>query len=253
MDESYFFKLKSVAKDRLSPNGEVAFFLGILLYSGALLGICFFAIYYAVDFKKTSELFKGLFIGSGVMIILLIILFCLCVLFEKMVFKIQKILGVVTVLYTIFIAYFPFFIFYLSSIDRKWVHQFVEWLIIFLIGSFLFFIFITINTLNNVRNKELSKKGRGLFVWNLMLKLILVYTLVFLASVILLYIYFNDGIVNLGTITIFCFLNLCFLTGVQEFILIAYCRIKFPSFTVTYEEATKYRINKKKQKRRKKK
>lgn len=250
MDESYFFKLKSVAKDRLSPGGEVVYLLGVALYGGVLLGVCAFAMNYAVDFRNTSSMFKILFVGSVNIVILLAILYFICLLNEKIIFKIQKIIDVLTVVCTILIAYLPFLVFYLSSIDKNWEDHFVKWLIVFLIGSFLFFIFITINTLTNIRNGELTKHGRGLFLWNLRQKTILTYALIFLSSAIGLYIYLNGGILNIEGIIIFCILNLSFLTAVQEFILIAYCRIKFPSFTVTYEEETKYRINKKKQKRR---
>lgn len=60
----------------------------------------------------------------------------------------------------------------------------------------------------------------------------------------------ND-LLGLGIIALI--VGLAMVLGIQEFIYLAYCRIKFPSFIVTYEKATKYRINKKKQKRRKKK
>ncbi|MBC6309988.1 hypothetical protein HCJ66_10580 [Listeria sp. FSL L7-1582] len=246
LDESYFYQLKNVAINRLSPGSVIIYLVGLCLYSLVILGISTMVLWGNQGRVILGETLNAVYFSLLIIFLILAGYLSMCLISEKFLFKSQKFGTVVMVVYTLVMSIEPFFLFYLFSLDGNGNKDdgLGLWFIVVLIVGFIQFMMYFALVRSGIKNGSMKEAGNGLFSGNSNLKWIVVINgICFIILVIWLFFITNFGIIE-GCV-IFLFLFFAFIVGVQEFIVLAVCKYRFQAFSVTYEEATKYRTKRK--------
>lgn len=246
LDESYFYQLKNVAINRLSPGSVIIYLVGLCLYSFVILGTSTWALWGSQGRIVLDEILNLAYFGFLIFFLILAVYLSMCLISEKFLFKSQKFATVVMVVYTLVMSIEPFFLFYLFALDGNGNQDdgLGLWFIVVLIVGFIQFMMYFALVRSGIKNGSMKEAGNGLFSGNSNLKWIVVINgICFIILVIWLFFITNFGIIE-GCV-IFLFLFFAFIVGVQEFIVLAVCKYRFQAFSVTYEEATKYRTKRK--------
>ncbi|MBC2258784.1 hypothetical protein [Listeria booriae] len=245
LEEEYFFKLKKIAHSRLNPSSVLVYLVGLWLYSLVMLGISTWIIKLAIN-NGIAVPFVFIIYSCFLVIFLCVFVYLLmCLFWEKILYKTQKVATFLMVLYTIVMSVEPLFLCRLFALDESWGKQLDYWIIISVTIALIQFLVCFQLVKKGILKGSLKKDGTGLFGENKPLKLLIQ---IMIGSYLLLvfWLFFIIGLsTNIIGPIIFLALMFLFSIAIQEFIILAICRYRFSSFNVSYEEATKYRVNKK--------
>lgn len=253
LKEEDFERLLKVGKSRLDPGGVYVYLVGVWFYLLVLISVPSIIIFKHYGYSNISLFIKVIYIFAITFLAIQFVYLAIGLFFERFMYATQKIEAVFLIVYSIVMSVLPFFTLYVFGLDQKREGYFNAWIVValsYLMILFVFTFFLFRKPLfEGVWRKNGEPIGNYINKYRWYLKVI---GIMFLILVVwgFLVIGVND-LLGLGIVALI--VGSTMVLGIQEFIYLAYCRIKFPSFTVTYEEATKYRINKKKQKWRKKK
>ncbi|WP_439019791.1 hypothetical protein [Bacillus thuringiensis] len=247
-------KFRMTCNDRLSPEGATGFMFGGILYSS----IAVFSIIVSGGWEYCMVLLNIGIVKLEVLAYALQIIFFVLYLFPKAQFKFQKLQTLVVLLYafqmaTILLTVLVVFEIANNSMDRITLN----YVCLLYLGAVIFHIVTTIDTFKLASEGAFSMDERSVSFFSktkgTMMKVASIYALI-----VLILIYFHNdyafdtfigyviGTVLMYTIAI----------GAAEFQLLAYCRFKFPSFNISWEqhkrETPRYRKKNKKGKSKRK-
>ncbi|MED3651514.1 hypothetical protein [Heyndrickxia sporothermodurans] len=249
LDEKYFADFKGITEGRLDNDRMLVFNIGTFLYSCVLIGIPILAIFFwnSVGWNQLSPFWQGLFYCEGVLLVLQLFILLVC---HRETNLNQKILSLSMVIYGYKMTIDPFVFLGFSALDVG-VYEDVKiyLLVILLLGLLLHCIFLYI-WIRNIKkgkyalhyNKE-TKKSRGM-------KYVIIPIIFAMVTFSILLIRQLPG--SETTIILIVAIVLLFVIAyaICEFIIVAYCVLRFPSFSINPPPKQQYV---KKKKRRKKK
>ncbi|AAP09057.1 MULTISPECIES: hypothetical protein [Bacillus] len=227
---------------RLSPEGTLGFMIGTIVYVSVMM---FFLIgtlvtfgwdYYTTLFEKT--IFKIELVLYSLQIIFLILYS-----FPKARFKFQKLQTIVVLLYAFQLGTILFTALILPGMSDYTIDGITLVYVSFLfIGAVIVHIVTTIDTFKQASEGTFSMNERSASFFSktkgTMMKVTSIYALILL---ILIY-FHNDYAIDtfigyvIGTVLLYTVA-----VGVAEFQLLVYCRFKFKSFNITWEENERMR------------
>lgn len=109
LDESYFYQLKNVAINRLSPGSVIIYLVGLCLYSLVILGTSTWALWESQGRIVLGEILNLVYFSLLIIFLILAVYLSMCLISEKFLFKSQKFGTVVMVVYTLVMSIEPFF------------------------------------------------------------------------------------------------------------------------------------------------
>ncbi|HFK1720531.1 MULTISPECIES: hypothetical protein [Bacillus] len=230
-------EFKITCRNRLSPEAAVGFMLGSIIYTSLImLGV----IYGLVKFGWSvyPSLLEETIIKIELCLYSLQIIFLIVYLFPKARFKFQKLQAIVILLYALQLATIEFVTVVVSSIfgysnDRITL----TYVALLLLGAFIIHIFTTINTFKQASKGAFSKWENSVSFFSKTKDLLMIASILYVLTLLIL-IYINNDY-TMGQIGWYAVLTLILYSvaiGAAEFQLLAYCRFKFPSFYISWEE-----------------
>ncbi|MBC1436451.1 hypothetical protein HB848_14005 [Listeria rocourtiae] len=247
LDESYFYRLKRVAMNRLSAGGVVVYLMGLCEYSFVILGTSTWVLWGNQGRVILGGILTTIYFILVAMLLMLIIYLVVCIISEKFIFKSQKFAAVAMVVYTLVMSVEPLFLLYLFYLDRngKGNHGFGNWVIATIIAGCIQFVMYFMLVRNGVKVGSMKKDGIGMFRGSRNLKRAVTVTGLCFSSLITWLFFIEGSAAIIEGCIIFLFLLFALIGAVQEFIILTVCRYRFATFSITYKEATKHRERRK--------
>ncbi|MGG0184809.1 hypothetical protein [Bacillus rhizoplanae] len=248
-------KFKMTCKRRLSPEGATGFMFGGILYSSILI----FSIVLSGGWDYCMALFDIGIVKLEVLLYSLQVIFLILYSFPKAQFKFQKLQTLVVLLYAFQLGTIGFTVFIVSEIANSSIDQItLMYAGLLFLGAVVVHIVTTIDTFKQASKGAFSMDERSTSFFSntkgTMMKVATIYALILL---ILSYFHsdfaLDDFLVGyvVGNIVMYAVA-----IGAAEFQLLVYCRFKFPSFNISWEqhkrETPRYRKNNKKNKSKRK-
>jgi len=233
--KEYYYKLKSVANDRLSPDGISAFILASFIVSG-ILGL---VVFYAVDYSRlVDNSIWPLYIKVNN--VCLLIHFVCAVVYMKLPFayKHQKLQAIILCVVSIKMSIDGYAVFLVACDDKGVASSIVYGGLILLIGGIILLVISVLRGLKRVGNGELKQEGKGLYNFKeskVYASTPLIFSLISMSGVISKVLSGSEdkGANSLGVVFIL-FLSFVIQYTIAiawpEILLITICRFRFESF-----------------------
>ncbi|MBJ8008341.1 MULTISPECIES: hypothetical protein [Bacillus cereus group] len=254
-----FFKIEN--KNRLSPDYIRIFYGGVFAYTSIPMLIMFLAFLLNGD-KISLNPFEKIVVQTEVKLYVLEFIFLILFMSKKIAFKLQKLQTIVTVFYAFQLATLPFIVMVVEGIyDFPCDNKTLVYIGLILLGAICTHIVATIDVFKQAKHGGYKLEGPAVSFFTDM-KLYLLIGMISCVVVLLILIFLNlnyafDELAIYVTQTIILY---TFAVVSAEFVLLVYCRFKFPSFNITWEQhekerqefiANRKRIREKEQKRNK--
>ncbi|MGG0723738.1 hypothetical protein [Bacillus mycoides] len=230
-------EFRITCRDRLSPEAAVGFMLGSIIYTSLImLGV----IYGLVKFGWSvyPSLLEETIIKIELCLYSIQIIFLIVYLFPKARFKFQKLQAIVILLYALQLATIGFVTVVVSSIfgysnDRITL----TYVALLLLGAFIIHIFTTINTFKQASEGAFSRGGNSVSFFSKTKGFLIIASILYILTLLIL-IYINNDYTmgQIGWYAVLILILYSVAIGAAEFQLLAYCRFKFPSFYISWEE-----------------
>lgn len=256
LDEKYFTDFKYIAKNRLDNGGMYVFNIGTLIYSVIMIGIPYLVMktWGTIGWEQLTPFLQNVFKMEGILITLqlFILLFC---------FKVnnvnQRILSISIVVYAYKMTIDPFVALAYNTMDSG-VYDIVKYYLaaILILGLLIHFVFLYhwIRKIKkgkystSIRIESQTKRKKNFLLFSAIFILV-VFSFLLMRS----FNNYNDIILLLVALVIL--ISIAY--AVCEFIIVAYCIFRFPSFAVNPSPQKKSQYvnpkNRRKKKKRKKK
>ncbi|MDM5337452.1 hypothetical protein QUF84_09515 [Fictibacillus enclensis] len=254
--EEKLSEFKHISQHRLDPEGILVFFFGsIFLCSIFMLPIVAGLIRFGWDYYE--EPFERIVVVMELILYVIQLVFLLFYLFTKNCYKFQKLQTLVLLLYAFQTATIMFTMYVLPGIVNYTTNlSTIKYIGYLLLGAIIVHLIYTRETFTKVEKGGYDLDGDMSYsfpskikIWTLLASIVYV---IFLFVLIIIYndyhldIYFGMFV---GTVVMYSIA-----IGAAVFQLLAYCRFKFPSFNISWEqrkrELERYRKNKLKKKKR---
>ncbi|HDX9628983.1 TPA: hypothetical protein ROY30_002667 [Bacillus cereus] len=248
-------------RNRLSPDYIRIFYGGVFAYTSIPMLIMFLAFLLNGD-KISLNPFEKIVVQTEVKLYVLEFVFLILFMSKKIAFKLQKLQTVVTLFYSFQLATLPFIVMVVEGIyDFPSDHKTLVYVGLILLGAICTHIVATIDVFRKAKHGGYKLEGPAVSFFTDM-KLYLLIGMISCVVVLLILIFLNlnytfDEMAIYVTQTIILY---TFAVVSAEFVLLVYCRFKFPSFNITWEQhekerqefiANRKRIREKEQKRNK--
>ncbi|KAA0771778.1 MULTISPECIES: hypothetical protein [Bacillus] len=230
-------EFRITCRNRLSPEAAVGFMLGSIIYTSLImLGV----IYGLVKFGWSvyPSLLDETIIKIELCLYSIQIIFLIVYLFPKARFKLQKLQAMVILLYTLQLATIGFVTVGVSSIfgysnDRVTL----TYVALLLLGAFIIHIFTTINTFKQASEGAFSKWENSVSFFSKTKDFLMIASILYVLTLLIL-IYINNDYTmeQIGWYSVLTLILYAVAIGAAEFQLLVYCRFKFPSFYISWEE-----------------
>ncbi|HDR7354482.1 Uncharacterized protein BCZB5J_02024 [Bacillus cereus] len=235
-------KFRMICRRRLSPEGALGFMIGTIVYVSVMM---FFLIGTLVTFgwDYYTTLFEKTIVQIELVLYSLQIIFLILYSFPKARFKFQKLQTIVVLLYAFQLGTILFTTLILPGISDYTIDGITLVYVGFLfIGAVIVHIVTTIDTFKQASEGAFSMNERSASFFSktkgAMMKGALIYVLILL---ILIYFHNDYAIDTLIGYVIGTVLLYTVAVGAAEFQLLVYCRFKFKSFNMTWEEDERMR------------
>ncbi|MED2792344.1 hypothetical protein P4256_11390 [Bacillus wiedmannii] len=247
-------KFRMTCNDRLSPEGATGFMFGGILYSS----IAVFSIIVSGGWDYCMVLLNIGIVKLEVLTYALQVIFFVLYLFPKAQFKFQKLQTLVVLLYAFQMATILLTVLVVSEIANNSMDRItLNYVCLLYLGAVIFHIVTTIDTFKLASEGAFSMDERSASFFSktkgTMMKVASIYALILLILIYFHNDYAFDTFIGyvIGTVLMYTIA-----IGAAEFQLLAYCRFKFPSFNISWEqhkrETPRYqKKNKKSQSKRK--
>ncbi|ANN32163.1 hypothetical protein A9498_11060 [Bacillus thuringiensis serovar coreanensis] len=227
-------KFRMTCNDRLSPEGATGFMFGGILYSS----IAVFSIIVSGDWDYCMVLLNIGIVKLEVLLYALQVIFFILYLFPKAQFKFQKLQTLVVLLYAFQMATILLTVLVVSEIANNSMDRItLNYVCLLYLGAVIFHIVTTIDTFKLASEGAFSMDERAASFFSKTKNKVMIGVTVY-GLILLILIYFhNDYETEIlvgyiaGTLVMYAVA-----IGAAEFQLLAYCRFKFPSFYISWEE-----------------
>ncbi|PEC79731.1 hypothetical protein CN520_07365 [Bacillus cereus] len=242
-------KFRMTCKHRLSPEGALGFMIGTIVYVSVMM---FFLIGTLVTFgwDYYTTLFEKTIVQIELVLYSLQIIFLILYSFPKARFKYQKFQTIVVLLYAFQLGTILFTALILPGMSDYTIDRITLVYVGFLfLGAVIVHIVTTIDTFKQASEGAFSMNERSASFFSktkeTMMKEALIYVLILLILIYFHNDYAFDNFIGyvIGTVLLYTVA-----VGAAEFQLLAYCRFKFKSFNMTWEEDERKRNTKPKTK-----
>ncbi|KLA33697.1 hypothetical protein [Bacillus cereus] len=248
-------------RNRLSPDYIRIFYGGVFAYTSIPMLIMFLAFLLNGD-KISLNPFEKIVVQTEVKLYVLEFIFLILFMSKKIAFKLQKLQTIVTVFYAFQLATLPFIVMVVEGIyDFPCDNKTLVYIGLILLGAICTHIVATIDVFKQAKHGGYKLEGPAVSFFTDM-KLYLLIGMISCVVVLLILIFLNlnyafDEMAIYVTQTIILY---TFAVVSAEFVLLVYCRFKFPTFNITWEQhekerqefiANRKRIREKEQKRNK--
>ena len=225
---------------RLTISGNRMYLLSLFIYSLVLLGITY-RVACSVGINVLPREWKVILYAELSLLILQILLILLCK--TKSTFN-YKVLSVSRVFYTYKVSLDPFIMIAMFTIDNGTFNYYATFLLLIVFTGMIVHILVLMNSIKKEKKKLLNKQNTMIWISILFLSIVLITVLSRNAL-------FQD--INMFLMTIaFTIVFVAMLIGNCEFIIAAYCIIRYPSFTGNLNEKKLQYIHQKNQRKKKK-
>ncbi|KAB2440107.1 polysaccharide biosynthesis protein [Bacillus luti] len=230
-------KFQMTCKRRLSPEGALGFMIGTIVYVSVMM---FFLIGTLVTFgwDYYTSLFEKTIVKIELILYSLQIIFLILYSFPKARFKFQKFQTIVVLLYAFQLGTILFTALILPGMSDYTIDRITLVYVGFLfLGAVIVHIVTTIDTFKQASEGALSMNERPASFFSktkgTMMKGASIYALILLILIYFHNDYAFDTFIGyvIGTVLMYTVA-----IGAAEFQLLAYCRFKFNSFNMTWEE-----------------
>ncbi|MGN4895201.1 hypothetical protein ACTFSB_03365 [Bacillus cereus group sp. MYBK14-3] len=226
-------KFRMTCKDRLSPEGAMVFFIGGIVYTSVFMFFIFMGglEYYNTFFDKTI-------VKIEIVLYSLQFIFLILYSFPKARYKFQKLQTLVVLLYAFQLGTITFTALVLPGISDYSIDRMTLICVgLLFVGAVIVHIVTTIDTFKQASEGAFSMDKRSISFFSKRKGDVMKWATIY-ALILFILIYFHNGygidvlvlyavgIVLLYTVAI----------GAAEFQLLVYCRFKFKSFNMTWEE-----------------
>ena len=254
----YFESFKYLTEGRLNNGGMYVFNIGTFIYLGAVIGVPYLNIvksdkWGTVGWDELTPFIQNVFKVEGLLFVLQLLILVFCFMENNIT---QKILSVSMVIYTYKMAVDPFIFLSYSSMDGG-VYEHVKFYLggIVILGLILHLIFLY-HWVRKIKSGEYALNIRTDQVTNPPKKysrFFVILTIVIFSGVLIRN-FPDSGDILLLVVAIVMLITLSY--AVCEFIFVAYCIFRFPSFAVNPPPQKKSQYvnpkNERKKKKRKK-
>ncbi|PHB09670.1 hypothetical protein COE81_00835 [Bacillus wiedmannii] len=247
-------KFRMICKDRLSPEGATGFMFGGILFSS----ITIFSIVLSAGWDYCMLLFNIGIVKLEVLLYSLQIILFIIYSFPIAQFKFQKLQTLVVLLYAFQMATIA----PTALTVTKMANNSIDWITILyagllLLGAVIFHIVTTIDTFKQASEGAFSMDERSASFFSKTKGKMMKWATLYAVTILILIYFHNDyGFDDLFMYVVGTFLMYTIAIGAAEFQLLAYCRFKFPSFNISWEqhkrETPRYRKKNKKGKSKRK-
>lgn len=236
-------EFKITCRNRLSPEGAVGFMLGTIIYDSLVMFFLFGGlIVFGLDYYPSTV--EKVIVIAEVILYSLQVFLLVVYLFPKVPFKFPKLQTLVVLLYAFQLGTIGFTALALPGLERYYVNSTtLIYIGLLLLGAIFVHIAVTIDTFKQASEGAFNGRNdeRVSFFSDFKMNVIkgsFVYTFVLLVTL-----YFqNDYTLDImGFYFILTVIMYAVAVGAAEFQLLAYCRFKFPSFNMSWEEHEKRR------------
>ncbi|OFD63673.1 hypothetical protein BWGOE4_20880 [Bacillus mycoides] len=241
-------KFRMICRRRLSPEGALGFMIGTIVYVSVMM---FFLIGTLVTFgwDYYTSLFEKTIVKIELVLYSLQIIFLILYSFPKARFKFQKFQTIGVLLYAFQLGTILFTALILPGMSDYTIDGITLVYVGFLfIGAVIVHIVTTIDTFKQASEDAFSMNERSASFFSktkeTMMKVASIYALILL---ILIYFHNDYAIDTLIGYVIGTVLLYTVAVGAAEFQLLVYCRFKFKSFNMTWEENERMRGRTRKQ------
>ena len=252
-----FFEIAN--RNRFSPDNVKIFFLGVFIYTSIPMFIVFLGFLLNGD-KIFLSPFEKKVLLTELNLYVLEFVFLMLYMFPKVAFKLQKLQAIVMLFYSFQIATLPFMVMVVGGIfDFSYNNKTLVYIGLILLWAICIHIVETIDVFKRAKHGGYKLEGGAVsfftkatsYLWTGMI----IYVVVLL---VLIFININYAFDDMEFYVVQTIILYIFAIESAEFVLLAYCRFKFPSFNITWEEHEKRRqerlkLYKKREKKKKKK
>ncbi|KMQ03176.1 hypothetical protein [Bacillus cereus] len=230
-------EFKTTCKNRLSPDWATGFMFGTMFFISLIM---FFLIGGLIRFGWSyyPTLFDKIIVSLELVFYSLQVIFLIIYLFPKMPFKLQKLQTLVVLLYAFQLGTITFTMLIIPGMSNYSIDQITLMYVgLLFLGAVMLHILATIDTFRQAREGAFStgEESSSFFskAKRIAIKCALIYVLTLL---ILIYVHNDYTLKILGLYAGGTLIMYAVAIGAAEFQLLAYCRFKFPSFYISWEE-----------------
>ncbi|PER29435.1 hypothetical protein [Bacillus cereus] len=226
-------KFRMTCRSRLNPEGVTGFMLGTIFYTSLFMIIIFLGgiDYYTTVFDKVIVRVELVLYGLQVMFLILY-------LFPKARFKFQKLQTLVILLYAFQLGTIGCTLFVLSGMIEHSIDLHTRIYVgLLVLGGIIVHIVTTVDTLKQASEGAFSSGDKSASFFSKTKGHVIRGAVIYVLSLLVL-IYINNNY-SLNTMFGYVICNVVMYAvaiGAAEFQLLAYCRFKFPSFNISWEQ-----------------
>jgi hypothetical protein len=226
-------KFRMTCRSRLNPEGVTGFMLGTIFYTSLFMIIIFWGgiDYYTAVFDKVIVRVELVLYGLQVMFLILY-------LFPKARFKFQKLQTLVILLYAFQLGTIGCTLFVLSGMIEHSIDLHTRIYVgLLVLGGIIVHIVTTVDTFKQASEGAFSSGDKSASFFS-QTKGHVIRGAVIYVLILLVLIYINNNY-SLNTMFGYVICNVVMYAvaiGAAEFQLLAYCRFKFPSFNISWEQ-----------------
>ncbi|MGE6536567.1 hypothetical protein [Bacillus luti] len=231
-------EFRMTCKNRLSPEGAMVFFIGGIVYTSVFMFFIFMGglEYYNTFFDKTI-------VKIEIVLYSLQIMFLILYSFPKVCFKLQKLQTFVILLYAFQLGTITFTALILPGISEDSIDRItLIYVGMLFLGAVIVHIVTTIDTFKQASEGAFSKNERSTSFFSKTKGNVMKWATIYALLLFILICFHNDsGIDVLVLYAVGIVLLYAVAIGAAEFQLLVYCRFKFKSFNMTWEENERMR------------
>ncbi|ASI77662.1 hypothetical protein LKM01_26300 [Bacillus pacificus] len=230
-------EFKSTCKNRLSPDWATGFMFGTMFFISLIM---FFLIVGLIRFGWSyyPTLFDKIIVSFELVFYSLQVIFLIIYLFPKMSFKFQKLQTLVVLLYAFQLGTITFTILIIPGMSNYSIDQITLMYVgLLFLGAVILHILATIDTFRQASKGAFNTGEESSSFFSKTKRTAIKCALIYVLTLLILIYVHNDytlkifGLYAGGTLIMYAVA-----VGAAEFQLLAYCRFKFPSFYISWEE-----------------
>ncbi|SFK07653.1 MULTISPECIES: hypothetical protein [unclassified Bacillus (in: firmicutes)] len=235
-----FFEVEN--RNRLSPDNIRIFFGGVFAYTSIPMLIMFLAFLLNGDRISLSP-FEKIIVRTEVMLYILEFIFLMIYMSSKVAFKLQKFQTIVTLFYSFQLATLPFMVMVVEGIfDFPCDNKTLFYIGLILLGAICTHMVATIDVFKKAKHGGYKLKGEAVsFFTKTKLLLLIGMIICVMVLLVLIFLNLNYALNQIAIYVIQTIILYVFAVVSAEFVLLVYCRFKFLSFNITWEEHEKRR------------
>ncbi|KIZ27456.1 hypothetical protein, partial [Bacillus cereus] len=231
---------RMTCRSRLSPEGAAGFMFGTIFYISIFMFIIFVG-----DLNYYNNFFDRTIVKTEIVLFIIQIIFLIIYLFPKACFKFQKLQTLVILLYAFQLGTILFVVSIVSEMADNSIGRMYTGLLF--VGAVIIHIVATLDTFKQASEGAFNGDERSTSFFSktkgAMIKGAIIYILILLILILLILMYFQndysiDFFVMYGVGTVLMY---AVAIGAAEFQLLVYCRFKFKSFHMSWEENERMR------------